>query len=180
MTRLSTLVAHCIGATSLFALRRLEPGPCKTMPCSFRSSRQCRRLRPSRCGRSLETLDPILAQSWSWSNSCPVYIIFEIAWLVTGTVWLIGVDPDPEMCDKTIHVFSMVFVLINFMFIVVTNFMFIKSLFRRWLWSTSGSTSSRRSSSCSASAAPRSAPSLDTAPIGTSWRCFHILLVFPF
>ena len=53
--------------------------------------------------------------------------------MVTGTVWLIGVDPDPEMCDKTIHVFSMVFVLINFMFIVVTNFMFIKSLFRRWL-----------------------------------------------
>ena len=44
----------------------------------------------------------------AWSNSSPVYIIFEIAWLVTGTVWLIGVDPDPKMCDKTIHVFSMV------------------------------------------------------------------------
>merc|ERR1712032_151370 len=56
----------------------------------------------------------------------PVYIIFEIAWLITGTVWLIGIDSGSE-CDKTIHVFSMV-VVINFWIHILTPLLFMLCL----------------------------------------------------
>jgi len=74
-----------------------------------------------RCPALSEALDNVVV------FVLPVYIIFEIAWLVTGTVWLIGVDPDPKMCDKTIHVFSMV-VVINFWIHILTPLLFMLCL----------------------------------------------------
>ena len=51
-----------------------------------------------------------------------VYILFEIAWLITGTVWVIGVDV--EQCDKTIHIFSVV-VIVNFWIHILTPLLFM-------------------------------------------------------
>ena len=51
-----------------------------------------------------------------------VYILFEIAWLITGTVWVIGVDVDD--CDKTIHIFSVV-VIVNFWIHILTPLLFM-------------------------------------------------------
>lgn len=55
----------------------------------------------------------------------PVYILFEIAWLITGTVWVIGVDV--EQCDKTIHIFSVV-VIVNFWIHILTPLLFMLCL----------------------------------------------------
>jgi len=74
-----------------------------------------------RCPALSEALDNVVV------FVLPVYIIFEIAWLVTGTVWLIGVNPNPEECDKTIHVFSMV-VVINFWIHILTPLLFMLCL----------------------------------------------------
>lgn len=45
----------------------------------------------------------------------PVYIVFEVCWLITGTVWVIGTTgvEDPSKCDHTVYIFSLV-VMVNF------------------------------------------------------------------
>ena len=45
----------------------------------------------------------------------PLYIIFEVAWLITGTFWVMGTDgvQDPEKCNHTVYIFSYV-VVVNF------------------------------------------------------------------
>ena len=45
----------------------------------------------------------------------PLYIIFEVAWLITGTFWVVGTDgvEDPEKCNHTVYIFSYV-VVVNF------------------------------------------------------------------
>jgi len=73
-----------------------------------------------RCPALSEALDNVVV------FVLPVYIIFEIAWLITGTVWLIGIDSGSE-CDKTIHVFSMV-VVINFWIHILTPLLFMLCL----------------------------------------------------
>eukprot|EP00092_Neocalanus_flemingeri_P009257 GFUD01009963.1.p1 GENE.GFUD01009963.1~~GFUD01009963.1.p1 ORF type:complete len:360 (+),score=44.02 GFUD01009963.1:326-1405(+) len=55
----------------------------------------------------------------------PVYILFEIAWLITGTVWVVGVDVNE--CDKTIHIFSVV-VIVNFWIHILTPLLFMLCL----------------------------------------------------
>jgi len=55
----------------------------------------------------------------------PVYILFEIAWLITGTVWVIGVDVNN--CDKTIYIFSVV-VIVNFWIHILTPLLFMLCL----------------------------------------------------
>ena len=78
----------------------------------------------------LSSLSFLVKNDRDWKYSfifVSVYIVFEIAWLVTGTVWLIGVDPSPEKCDKTIHVFSMV-VVINFWIHILTPLLFMLCL----------------------------------------------------
>lgn len=55
----------------------------------------------------------------------PVYILFEISWLITGTVWVFGVDTDH--CDKTIHVFSIT-VIVNFWIHILTPLLFMLCL----------------------------------------------------
>ena len=45
----------------------------------------------------------------------PLYIIFEVAWLITGTFWVVGTDgvQEPEQCNHTVYIFSYV-VVVNF------------------------------------------------------------------
>lgn len=57
----------------------------------------------------------------------PVYILFEIAWLITGTVWVLGVETESGQCDKTIHMFSIV-VIINFWIHILTPLLFMLCL----------------------------------------------------
>ena len=47
----------------------------------------------------------------------PLYIIFEIGWLITGTVWIAG--SEDEGCNHTIYIFSIV-VIVNFWIHVLT------------------------------------------------------------
>ena len=45
----------------------------------------------------------------------PVYVIFEVIWLITGTFWVMntpGVE-DPGQCNHTVYIFSYV-VVVNF------------------------------------------------------------------
>jgi hypothetical protein len=56
----------------------------------------------------------------------PVYILFEIAWLITGTVWVVGVE-ETEECDKTIYIFSIV-VIVNFWIHILTPLLFMLCL----------------------------------------------------
>jgi len=56
----------------------------------------------------------------------PVYILFEIAWLITGTVWVVGVD-EVENCDRTIYIFSVV-VIVNFWIHILTPLLFMLCL----------------------------------------------------
>lgn len=58
----------------------------------------------------------------------PVYILFEISWLITGTVWLFGVPAiGVDKCDKTIYVFSAV-VIVNFWIHILTPLLFMLCL----------------------------------------------------
>jgi len=57
----------------------------------------------------------------------PVYIIFEVAWLITGTVWVANVDKQTEVCDETIYVFSLV-VMVNFWIHLLTPLIFLISV----------------------------------------------------
>ena len=52
-----------------------------------------------------------------------VYILFEIAWLITGTVWVVGVE-DTAQCDRTIYIFSIV-VIVNFWIHILTPLLFM-------------------------------------------------------
>lgn len=58
----------------------------------------------------------------------PVYILFEVAWLITGTVWLLGINPQEDaceaQCDKTIYIFSVV-VVVNFWIHILTPLLFM-------------------------------------------------------
>ena len=56
----------------------------------------------------------------------PLYVIFEIGWLITGSVWTFGTPEmsDPEKCDHTIYVFSFV-VMMNFWIHVLTPLIFM-------------------------------------------------------
>lgn len=55
----------------------------------------------------------------------PLYIIFEVGWLITGTVWITGADQ--TNCDKTIYIFSVV-VIVNFWIHILTPLIFMLSL----------------------------------------------------
>lgn len=59
----------------------------------------------------------------------PVYITFEVAWLITGSVWVFGTDDvgDPDLCDHTVYVFSVV-VVINFWIHLLTPLIFMLGL----------------------------------------------------
>ena len=51
-----------------------------------------------------------------------VYILFEICWLVTGAVWVAGVER--EECGNTVYMFSLV-VIINFGVHLLTPLLFM-------------------------------------------------------
>ena len=55
----------------------------------------------------------------------PLYIIFEVGWLITGTVWIAG--SDLGHCDHTIYIFSVV-VIVNFWIHILTPLMFMLGL----------------------------------------------------
>jgi len=55
----------------------------------------------------------------------PVYILFEVCWLVTGTVW-VG-RTDSTNCDRTIYIFSVV-VIVNFWIHILTPLVFMLCL----------------------------------------------------
>ena len=66
----------------------------------------------------------------------PLYLFFELSWLITGTVWTFNVGTingtvvsldDPGHCDHTIYVFSIV-VVTNFWVHVLTPLVFLVSL----------------------------------------------------
>lgn len=57
----------------------------------------------------------------------PVYILFEVAWLITGTVWIVSIDKQNEVCDETIYVFSLV-VMVNFWIHLLTPLFFLLSV----------------------------------------------------
>jgi len=57
----------------------------------------------------------------------PIYILFEVGWLITGTVWLVKtkLEVDGEaVCDKTIYVFTAV-VIVNFWIHILTPVFFM-------------------------------------------------------
>ena len=55
----------------------------------------------------------------------PLYILFEIGWLITGTVWIAG--SEDENCNHTIYIFSIV-VIVNFWIHVLTPLIFMLGL----------------------------------------------------
>ena len=59
----------------------------------------------------------------------PIYILFEISWLITGTVWVVGSEgvEDPEKCDHTVYIFSFV-VVVNFWIHILTPLVFMLAL----------------------------------------------------
>ena len=112
-------LAHCCGlhrthrTPSLPPLWWLEPSPSQKVPCTVRGSGQC-------CGFCF-TRYVYSKHDSEKTYFFLVYILFEIAWLITGTVWVIGVDV--EQCDKTIHIFSVV-VIVNFWIHILTPLLF--------------------------------------------------------
>ena len=55
----------------------------------------------------------------------PLYILFEIGWLITGSVWIAG--SDEQKCHHTIYIFSIV-VIINFWIHILTPLIFMLAL----------------------------------------------------
>ena len=56
----------------------------------------------------------------------PLYLMFELSWLITGTYWTFGNEKsldNPENCDHTVYVFSIV-VVTNFWIHILTAFVF--------------------------------------------------------
>jgi len=59
----------------------------------------------------------------------PVYVIFEVIWLITGTFWVMntsGVE-DPAQCNHTVYIFSYV-VVVNFWIHILTPLVFMFGL----------------------------------------------------
>ena len=56
----------------------------------------------------------------------PLYVIFEIGWLITGSFWTFGIQ-DVAHCDHTLYVFSIV-VMINFWIHLLTPLAFMIGL----------------------------------------------------
>jgi len=52
----------------------------------------------------------------------PVYLLFEVCWLITGTAWVAQVDSD--RCQRTIYIFSVV-VIFNFWIHILTPLLFM-------------------------------------------------------
>jgi len=59
----------------------------------------------------------------------PIYIVFEVAWLITGTFWVMGTAgvEDPLQCNHTVYVFSYV-VVVNFWIHILTPLVFMFGL----------------------------------------------------
>ena len=59
----------------------------------------------------------------------PLYIVFEVSWLIVGTVWVFGSAgvSDPDLCDHTVYIFSAVVVL-NFWVHLLTPLVFMFGL----------------------------------------------------
>lgn len=55
----------------------------------------------------------------------PVYLLFEVCWLITGTAWVTQVDPNS--CQRTIYIFSVV-VIVNFWIHILTPLLFMMFL----------------------------------------------------
>ena len=57
----------------------------------------------------------------------PLYLLFELSWLITGTVWTFG-NPvslhNPNNCDHTVYIFSIV-VITNFWIHILTPLVFL-------------------------------------------------------
>lgn len=70
-----------------------------------------------------ETLDNLVFLA------APVYVIFEVAWLIVGSVWVFGTAgvEDPRRCEHTVFIFSVV-VVINFWIHVLTPLAFVTTL----------------------------------------------------
>ena len=85
-----------------------------------------------------DEINPWLSRRMSalseWSDNLvvfllPLYICFEVGWLITGTVWVIGSSgvEDPLQCDRTIYIFSYV-VVVNFWIHIATPLVFMFGL----------------------------------------------------
>jgi len=61
----------------------------------------------------------------------PVYVLFELCWLITGTIWVAGIDigssSNGQTCDTSIYIFSLV-VIVNFWIHILTPLVFMVSL----------------------------------------------------
>ena len=59
----------------------------------------------------------------------PVYVLFEVGWLITGSVWLFNTEgvEKPSECDHTIYIFSVV-VIVNFWIHILTPIVFMVGL----------------------------------------------------
>jgi len=59
----------------------------------------------------------------------PIYIVFEVAWLITGTFWVMGTAgvEDPLQCNHTVYIFSYV-VVVNFWIHILTPLVFMFGL----------------------------------------------------
>lgn len=57
----------------------------------------------------------------------PLYLMFELSWLITGTYWTFGSEKsldETQHCDHTVYVFSIV-VVTNFWIHVLTPLVFL-------------------------------------------------------
>lgn len=70
-----------------------------------------------------ETLDNLVFMA------APVYVTFEVAWLIAGSVWLFGTPgiEDPRRCEHTVFIFSVV-VVVNFWIHMLTPLAFVTTL----------------------------------------------------
>ena len=61
--------------------------------------------------------------------AAPVYVIFEVAWLIAGSAWVFGTEgiEDPRRCEHTVFIFSVV-VVINFWIHMLTPLAFVTTL----------------------------------------------------
>ena len=61
--------------------------------------------------------------------TAPVYVIFEVTWLIAGSAWVFGTAgiDDPQRCEHTVFIFSVV-VVINFWIHMVTPLAFVTTL----------------------------------------------------
>ena len=78
-----------------------------------------------------DEINPRLSQRSPASSECsdnvvvfllPLYILFEVGWLITGTVWISGASI--ERCNYTLYIFSVV-VIVNFWIHILTPLIFM-------------------------------------------------------